>query len=80
PHASLDDAMQYARKIQEEIDSITFSEPCFPTSAKLCFGVVSCQNGSAVGAEQILGEAMRSLLKAKSHRKERICGRDLSSL
>jgi two-component system, cell cycle response regulator len=67
PHTGVEDAVHYARKIQEEVDSMTLCEPCFPTSAKLCFGIVTCQEESATGAEEIFGEAMRALLRAKSN-------------
>jgi hypothetical protein len=40
-------------------------------------GVVACQNGSAKGAEFVLGEAMRGLLQAKSLRDQRVVARNL---
>jgi len=43
----------------------------------MSFGIVSCRNGSTRGAEQLLGEAMRGLFKAKSQTDERISARDL---
>ncbi len=66
PHTPLDQAIRYADKILKEVDGTTFSDPSFPTEVKLCVGIASCQNGSARGADYVLGEAMRSLLKAKS--------------
>jgi diguanylate cyclase (GGDEF)-like protein len=78
PHASLQDALSYARKLKEEIASTTFSDPCFPTAAELSFGIVSCRNGSARGAEQILAEAMRNLFKANTVSPTRIVARDLN--
>lgn len=77
PHARLEDAMSYAGKIQREIGATTFSDPSFPTQAKLSFGIVTCRNGSSRGAEQLLGEAMRRLLQAKSTA-QHVCGRDLN--
>lgn len=77
PHARLEDAMSYAGKIQREIGATTFSDPSFPTQAKLSFGIVTCRNGSSRGADQLLGEAMRRLLQAKSTA-QNICGRDLN--
>lgn len=78
PHARLRDAITYAQKINSEVSATTFSDPCFPTQAKLSFGIVSCRNGSSRGADQLLGEAMRRLLTAKSKPGEdRIDGRDL---
>lgn len=78
PHARLEDAMSYAGKIQREIGATTFSDPSFPTQAKLSFGIVTCRNGSSRGAEQLLGEAMRRLLQAKSTA-QHVCGRDLNA-
>jgi diguanylate cyclase (GGDEF)-like protein len=79
PHAPLKDALSYANKIQNEITSTTFSDPSFPTQARLSFGVVSCRNSSARCGEHLLGEAMLGLLKAKSRlADDRIFARDLS--
>jgi diguanylate cyclase (GGDEF)-like protein len=77
PHARLEDAMSYATKMQREIDATTFSDPSFPTQAKLSFGIVTCRNGSSRGAEHLLGEAMRRLLHAKSSASN-LSGRDLN--
>jgi two-component system, cell cycle response regulator len=79
PHAPLESAVQYANKIQHEIVSTTFSDPVFPTLAKLSFGLVTCRNGSAkCGADRILGEAMRNLFHASTRSKERLVARDLA--
>lgn len=79
PHALLKDAVSYAKKIQDEAEATTFSVPSFPTQAKLSFGVVSCRNGSAKGADIVFGEAMQRLLHAKSSRNgHRIAARDLN--
>lgn len=78
PHARLEDALSYANKIQREVTTTTFSDPSFPTQAKLSFGIVTCRNGSTRGAEQLLGEAMRRLLQAKSSENS-MCGRDLNA-
>ncbi len=66
PHCPLDDAIAYATKILREVESTTFSDPNFPTRARLSVGIATCQNGRVVAPEYILGEAMRSLLQAKS--------------
>lgn len=81
PHAKFKDAMAYAEKIKEEVSSTTLSDPSFPTEAKLSFGIVACQNGSSRGADQLVGEAMRRLLRAKSSAENEsgIDGRDLSA-
>jgi diguanylate cyclase (GGDEF)-like protein len=77
PHAPLNDAVSYAGKIVEEVNSTTFSDPNFPTEARLSVGIVTCQNGTAQGAEYVLGEAMRGLLHAKSLPGPRIVARSL---
>lgn len=79
PHTPLDDALNYARKIENEIGATTFSDPSFPTQARLRFGIVSCRNGGAKGAEHVLGEAMRGLLKAKSSPEAPLFARDLDA-
>jgi len=80
PHLPLKDAFAYASKIMREVDSTTFSDPNFPTEASVSVGIVSCQNGSALGAEFVLGEAMRGLLQAKSKNGERIIARNLAEI
>jgi two-component system cell cycle response regulator len=66
PHVPVEDARHYAVKIMNEVSSTTFSDPNFPTEASVSVGIVACQNGSAQGAEYVLGEAMRGLFQAKS--------------
>lgn len=78
PHTPLQDALGYGAKIMSDIDATTFSDPNFPTKAHVSVGVVTCQNGSAQGADLVFGEAMRSLLQAKSCQAERICGHNLN--
>lgn len=77
PHAPLEQAVGYATKILHEVGSATFSDPNFPTEARLSAGIVSCQNGSALGAEYVLGEAMRSLFQAKSSPGDRLAAHNL---
>lgn len=79
PHALMEEAVQYAQKINEEISTITFNDPCCPTQANLRFGIVSCRNGAAKGADHILGEAMQGLLKAKSYTDKRLYAKDLNT-
>lgn len=80
PHTELESAIEYGTKIMEDIDATTFSDPNFPTKAMLSVAVVSFRNGSATDAEDIFGEAMRTLLAAKSKpRPNRIHGRDLGN-
>lgn len=78
PHVPLEDARRYALKIMAEVGATTFSDPNFPTEASLSVGIVACQNGSARGAEDVLGEAMRGLLQAKSLLEERLVVRNLA--
>lgn len=78
PHTPLDQAVGYADKIMREVGSTTFSDPSFPTQARLSIGIACCRNGSAHGAEYVLGEAMRGLLQAKSQREKRLIARNLN--
>jgi diguanylate cyclase (GGDEF)-like protein len=78
PHTPLDQAVGYADKIMRELDSTTFADPCFPTQANVSVGIACCRNGSAHGAEYVLGEAMRGLLQAKSKTDNRLVARNLS--
>jgi diguanylate cyclase (GGDEF)-like protein len=78
PHISIQEAINYADRILEELDSTTFSDPSFPTAATLRAGIVGCRNGSAKGADYVLGEAMRSLLQAKSLAGKRVIARNLA--
>lgn len=77
PHTPLEQAVEYASKIIEDVDSTTFSDPSFPTTARMSCGVTCSKNGAAYGAEYVLGEAMRGLLQAKSQPDERMIARDL---
>lgn len=77
PHAPMAQAVDYVDKIMGEVDATTFSDPSFPTQVALSAGVVTCRNGSALGADYVLGEAMRSLLEAKSHPSLRRIAREL---
>ncbi len=80
PHTPLDQATLYTRKIMGEVDSTTFSDPSFPTEVRLSAGVVSCRNGKQFGADFVLGEAMRGLLRAKGMPKgeDRLCALNLA--
>ena len=79
PHTDLKSAMEYGAKIMEDIDATTFSDPNFPTKASMSVAAVTFQNGSATAADLVFGEAMRTLLTAKSQpRPRRIAGRHLN--
>jgi len=79
PHANLDNALEYGKKIMSDIDASTFSDPNFPTKTSVSVSAVTVHKGSeAITADEVFGEAMRTLLTAKSQpRDERIMGRDL---
>ncbi len=79
PHAQLKDAISYAKKLQDEITSTTFSDPSWPTQARLSFGIVSCRNGSTRGAEHLLREAMLNLFQANTRSADHIVARDLGA-
>lgn len=79
PNTPLKEAMKYACKIRREIDSTTFSDPSFPTYAGVSIGVVACRNGKAESAEQVLGEAMRNLLRAKNAVGDRVVAVDMNA-
>jgi len=79
PHSPLDDAVKYVEKIMEEVGATTFSDPSFPTEARVSAGIVACQNGSAQGADFVLGEAMRGLLQAKGQTDQRMFARNLAA-
>jgi len=79
PHCPIQSAYAYAKKILAEVDSTTFSDPNLPTKARLSIGIAACRNGAAVGAETVLGEAMRGLLQAKSCCGQRIVARQMTA-
>jgi diguanylate cyclase (GGDEF)-like protein len=77
PHTPLDQALKYVEKIRNDVEATTFSDPNFPTKAGMSVGAVTCRNGTARSAEYVIGEAMRSLLRAKSEPGNRVVGRTL---
>ncbi|MCH7910292.1 MAG: GGDEF domain-containing protein [Candidatus Hydrogenedentes bacterium] len=79
PHTPLSDATEYASKILNEVDATIYSDPNMPTKASMSVGIVTCSNGGSSDAEEIFGEAMRTLLKAKSMSGERIATCDLKA-
>ena len=81
PHTELKNALEYGTKIMEDIDATTFSDPNFPTRASISVAAVTFQNGSATAADMVFGEAMRTLLTAKSQpRPNRIAGKQLEKM
>lgn len=78
PHTELGNAVRYGEKIMNDVEATVFSDPNFPTKASMSVGVVTFQNGAATAADLIFGEAMRTLLHAKSQpRPHRISARQL---
>jgi diguanylate cyclase (GGDEF)-like protein len=77
PHTPIEHAQGYAGKIMDEVNATTFSDPSFPTQARLSVGLVGCRNSECLGAEFLLGEAMQSLLQAKSTGGERLTARNV---
>lgn len=78
PHTDTEQAKCYANNILNEVNSTIFSDPSFPTEAELSVGIVTCRNGTASSAEQVMGEAMRGLLQARSQQvPERMYARDI---
>jgi len=79
PHAPEADARQYAEKIVTEITSTIYADPSYPTGVNVSVGISTCSNGHASGAEFVFGEAMRSLLEAKSKEDGRLVARSVSA-
>jgi len=79
PHTPLEAAVRYANKIQEEMSATTFSDPAFPTRAKLSFGIAASHDGQARNAEQLMSEAMRNLLHASAGCEQGIVARAMSA-
>lgn len=67
PHCNVNDAVLYATKITEEVDSTIFADPAFPTTARLAVGIAACNASQSIAASDILGQAMICLLQAKSN-------------
>ena len=66
PHTGLENAMEYGGKIMRDIDATTFSDPKYPTKVAVSVGVLSIVDGYLQDSELVFGEAMKTLLKAKS--------------
>ncbi len=67
PHITREEALAYARKIEEEIRSATMNDPLCPMVAKLNYGLATSQDDNRCDdAEALLSAAMRDLWHAKS--------------
>ncbi len=76
PHIQLPDAVSYANKIRQEVEVSMEDSMGDECGADICFGIVTCANGMrAPSADELLGEAMRNLLLAKSGAPNRISAR-----
>lgn len=78
PHAKPEDALEYGRKVMDDIEATTFSDPNFPSKATVCVSAVTIQKGDIKTADEMFGVAMKTLLDAKSQPQDsRIIGKDL---
>ncbi len=67
PHVTREEAMAYARKIEEEIHSATMNDALCPMVAKLNYGLATSNSTNRCpDAEALLSAAMRDLWHAKS--------------
>jgi diguanylate cyclase (GGDEF)-like protein len=67
PHITREEALAYARKIEEEIRSATMNDPLCPMVAKLNYGLATSHGANRChDAEALLSAAMRDLWHAKS--------------
>jgi len=79
PHATIDDAVNFANRIIKEVSETTFSHPTFPTQTSLCAGIVTYQDDVGRSAEYVFREAMCRLLEAKSVANGRVVARILAA-
>ncbi len=80
PHTQLKDAVSYANKIKREVADALLDESWVEGAADLSFGIVTCNNGKRpLTADEMIGEAMRNLLRAKGSAPDRISARTLAA-
>jgi len=82
PHIHLDAAVSYANKIKKEVNEALLPSNWDDTEAALSFGIVTCADvARPPSADELIGEAMRNLFRAKSGSGDRISARaiELSS-
>ena len=78
PHIHLEAAVSYANKIKKEVNEAVITDSWEDNEAALSFGIVTCANGvRPPSADELLGEAMRNLFRAKSGTTDRISARAL---
>ena len=78
PHIHLDAAVSYANKINKEVKEAVLSEDWDANKAALAFGIVTCASSvRPTNADELIGEAMRNLFRAKSGSNDRISARAL---
>lgn len=78
PHTPVEQGIGYCEKIIDEFDFTTLSEPKVPSRASLSGAVITVQNSTPRSADSIFGEAMQTLLWAKSDPEKRVVGRPLA--
>ncbi len=67
PHITREEALAYARKIEDEIRSATMNDPLCPMVAKLNYGLATSHGANRChDAEALLSAAMRDLWHVKS--------------
>lgn len=78
PHIHLQDAVSYANKIRREVVDSMDLGAWRSDGSDLAFGIVTCANGKRPPtADELLGEAMRNLFRAKSNTPDRISAHTL---
>ncbi len=77
PNQNLDRAIKYAQKISRELEK-NFLEEEKTVSLQSKFGIVSCNEKKVPSGEELLGIAMRNLLRAFTRPGITIVGKDLT--
>lgn len=77
PNQNLDKAIKYAQKISKEVEK-NFLEEEKTVSLQSKFGIVSCNEKSVPSGEELLGIAMKNLLRAFTRPGISIVGKDLT--
>lgn len=77
PNQNLERAVKYAQKIAKEVEK-NFLEEEKTVSLQTKFGIVSCKDKSVPSGEELLGIAMKNLLRAFTRPGINIVGKDLT--
>jgi len=79
PHARMDDAVAYGKKIKQELIQMASRSSCVLKDPRISMGITACLNGERPGsAEEFLGSSMNILLLAKSNAPEHIVAGEYS--